>query len=125
MAPRRELLAFGCREDDLAVLRRASGPEGPVVRSVKSTAEFAHDALSRGPLAIILGVGERSLGNLDLISVIRAIRSELPVIVIAEEDSLEVERRVRQESIFYYLVHPVDRAEVGAVLNDLLRRERS
>jgi DNA-binding NtrC family response regulator len=115
------LLAFGCRENDLDVFIRATGPQGPAVRSAKTAAEFAHDAVARGPLAVLLGVGTQSLASLDLISVIHAVRADLPVIVIAEEDSLEVERRARQESIFFYLVHPVEPSEVKALMEDLLR----
>ncbi len=61
------------------------------------------------------------MAHLDVIRTIRAARSDLPIVVIGEDDSLELERRARQEKIFYYLVHPIDRAEVEAVLKDILR----
>jgi DNA-binding NtrC family response regulator len=124
MTTREEVLVFGCRDDDVALLNSAFGSEGPALRIVDNADEFARDAVSRGPLAILLGVGEHSIAHLDLIPLIRAMRSELPVIVIAEEDSLELERRARQKDIFYYLVHPVDRSEARAVLADALRYSR-
>jgi DNA-binding NtrC family response regulator len=121
MATRDELLVFGCREDDFAVLAEALGPRGPALRSATSAAEFAQHAVSRRPLALILGVGIRSMAHLDVIPVIRTVRRSLPVIVIAEEDSLELERSAREKSIFYFLVHPIERSEVKAVLKDVLR----
>lgn len=121
MAPRPELLVFGCREDDLAVLRKAAGPRGAVLLHVESSAELAQHAIERRPVAVFVGVATRTVGHLDLIPVIRAVRGDLPVIVIAEEDSLELERSARQKPIFYYLVHPLDRPEVEAVLQDVLR----
>jgi hypothetical protein len=46
------------------------------------------------------------------------------VLVVADEDSLELERCVRQQGIFYYFVHPLQSPEVEAVLKNLLRRAR-
>jgi DNA-binding NtrC family response regulator len=85
MATRDEVLVFGCREDDLAVLAEAFGRKGPVLRAVTSATEFAQHAVSHRRLAIVLGVGIRSVSHLDLIPLIRAVRSSLPVIVIAEK----------------------------------------
>jgi DNA-binding NtrC family response regulator len=121
MATREEVLVFGCREDDLAVLEEASGHKGPVLKTATSAAEFARHAVSRRRLAIVLGVGLDSVSHLDLIPLIRAVRGSLPVIVIADEDSLELERSAREKNIFYYLVHPIGKSEVEAVLKDVLR----
>jgi DNA-binding NtrC family response regulator len=121
MSPRAEMLVFGCREDDLAVLRSASGATGPVPLTVESPAELARRVIERRPVAVVLGVATPTLAHLDLIPVIRAARGDLPVIIIGEEDSLELERSARQRSIFYYLVHPIERAEVEAVLKNVLR----
>jgi DNA-binding NtrC family response regulator len=121
MAGRSEVLVFGCRDDDFDVLDSAVGPSGPKLRTAKSPTAFARDAVSRRPLAIVLGVSMQSIARLDVITVIREVRSEVPVIVIADEDSLDLERSARQRSIFYYLVHPIERSEVAAVLRDVTR----
>lgn len=121
MTARPEVLAFGCREDDLAVLRQASPAGGPVLRVVDTAVDVARQTLARRPAAVFIGVGKPSLTNLDVISVIRVVRSDLPIIVIAEEDSLELERHVRRKNLFYYLVHPIVPAEVAAVLEAVLR----
>lgn len=116
-----EVIVFGCREDDLAVLRGTCSPDGPVVRTVESAAELARSAIAGHPVAVILGVARRTLGDLEVIPLIRTVRSGLPVIVVGEEDSLDLERRARQKNIFYYLVHPIEASEAQAVLADVLR----
>jgi DNA-binding NtrC family response regulator len=121
MTARQEMLAFGCRADDLALLTETVDPMEPVLRVTDDPGEFARRAVSDRPLAVVLGVGHGTLAHLDMIPVIRAVRRELPVILIAEDASLELERRARQHKIFYYLVHPFERTEVEAVLKDLLR----
>jgi DNA-binding response OmpR family regulator len=122
METRDEVLVFGCRDNDLAVLAEAFGRTGPVLRAVTTAAEFAQHAVSRRRLAVVLGVGLSRVAHLDLIPVIRAVRSSLPVIVVADEDSLELERSAREKNIFYYLVHPIEKSEVEAVLKDVVRR---
>jgi DNA-binding NtrC family response regulator len=124
MAARPELLIFDCRKEDLEVLQSASGPQGPLLRVVSDAAECARDAITRDPAALVIGVGMGTLSRLDVLSVIRAVRKELPVIVVGEEDSLDLERSARQKDIFYYLVHPVDRSEAAAILQDVMRLTR-
>lgn len=122
MTSHAEVLVFCCHEDDIEALRRASGTQGPALCVVDTPVAVTHHVVAgRRPLAVFLGVGQKTLEHLDVIPVIQAARPDLPVIVIAEEDSLELERKARQKSIFYYLVHPVDPPEIEAVLKDVLR----
>ena len=121
MTARPELLAFGCREDDIAMLSEACDRIEPDLRVMTDARELARQAVTHRPLAIVLGFGQASVSHLGIISVIHAVRSQLPVIVIAENASLRLERIARQEKVFYYLVHPIERSEVEVVLQDLLR----
>jgi len=122
MSSRAEVVVFNCREDDVAAVRQASAPSGPLVHAVDSAVAVAHHVVARPPAAVFIGIGRRSVKNLEVIPVIHSAREDLPVIVIADEDSLDLERAARSRSIFYYLVHPVSPVEVSAVLKDVLRR---
>ncbi len=125
MGSRPEVLVSCCHEEDVTVLRSASGPGGPVFRTVESAVKAAHQAVAHRPMAVVLGVDTGSSASLDVIPVIHAVHGDLPVIVVASEDSLELERSARQKGVFYYLVHPIDRSEVKAVLENVARRSGS
>lgn len=122
MPSRAEVVVFNCREDDVAAVMSASASSGAIVNAVDSAVAVAHNVVARRPAAVFIGIGRRRSENLEVIPVIHTAREGLPVIVIADEDSLDLERRARSRSIFYYLVHPVNPAEVAAVLKDVLRR---
>jgi DNA-binding NtrC family response regulator len=115
------VFAFGCLADDITLLSDAFDRIEPDLRVLSDVRELARRALSHRPLGIVLGFGKASLSHLDVIPVIHAVRADLPVIVIAENGSLELERAARQERVFYYLVHPIESPELDVVLQDLLR----
>lgn len=121
----REVLALGCHADDLVLMTEAFGRSELTLQVIDDPGEFARRAVSQRPLAIVLGVGSGTITLLEMISVIRAVRNDLPVLVIAEDGSLELERSARQKEIFYYLVHPVEGSELEAVLQDLLRYSKN
>jgi DNA-binding NtrC family response regulator len=120
-----EVVLFNCRPDDVAVVEEASAAGGPQPRVVDSAVEVAHRAVACRAVAVFIGIGRRSLKNLDVIPLIHTAHEGLPVIVIADEDSLDLERRARSRSIFYYFVRPLNPREVAAVLRNALRRART
>jgi DNA-binding NtrC family response regulator len=124
MSSRPEVIVFDCRDDDVATLRQASTSSGPLLHAVDSAVAVAHHVVAHRTAAVFIGVGRRSLKNLEIIPVIHAACEGLPVIVIADEDSLDLERRARSRSLFYYFVRPINPREVAAVLKDVLRHER-
>jgi len=119
-----EVLAFGCRDDDVRMLDEAFSRVEPNLRVMTDARELVRQAVTHRVMAVVLGFGEASLSDLNMIPVIHAVRDKLPVIVIAENGSLKLERSARKEKIFYYLVHPVEASEVDEVLQDLLRYPR-
>jgi DNA-binding NtrC family response regulator len=121
MSQRPEVLALGCRDDDISMLSRAFDGIEPDLRVVREPRDLAREVATRRILAIVLGFGKSSKDHLDLIPVIHAIRHELPVVVIADDATLELESAARRERIFYYLVHPIEASETEVVLEDLLR----
>ena len=122
MASCPEVLVYCCHEDDIAVLRQAAEAIRTALCIVDSAVEVAHQTVARRPVAVFIGAGEGSRANLDVVPMIRAVMCDLPVVVIAEDDSLELERNARQKGIFYYIVRPIERAEAKALLTDVLRR---
>ena len=101
MSCRAEVLLFDCHQDDVAVVRQASASGGPVVRVAANAVEVAHHAVLRRPAAVFIGIGKRSLRNLDVIPMIRAAHEGLPVIVIVSTGTpaTSVARRLTYASI--------------------------
>ena len=121
MSPRPEVLALGCRDPDISMLRRAFDPIEPDLRVMNEPRDLAQEVATHRVVAIVLGFGGSSRDRLDLIPVVHAIRNDLPVVVIADDASLGLESAARREKIFYYLVHPTEASEIEVVLQDLLR----
>lgn len=90
-----------------------------------SLTELLRETVSRTPAAIVLGVQPGAFDELEAISVLHAMRARVPIIVVAREDSLELERKAREENIFYYLVEPIQTEELDAVIEDMLRYGKS
>ncbi len=88
---------------------------------IDSQVELVHQVVSRVPDAVVVGVGPGSEKECDVIGMIHAVKVDLPVIVIASADSIELERRARQAGIFYYVVEPPQEEELEAVIDDVLR----
>ncbi len=77
-----------------------------------------------GDLALcIIGVGGQREEDLGYLPCLNQVDPWLPVIVVNDRDSLETQRRVRSHRVFFYLVEPLERDEVRAVI-DAAARER-
>lgn len=72
--------------------------------------------------ALILGIEAHGMKCYELLPLIREIDDQLPVIVTSSDDSLEVAARVREQGVFYYVLKPVDIAEIKMVLRNALQR---
>ena len=71
----------------------------------------------------VIGVTRQSEEDLGFLPCLNQVDPLLPVIVVNDRDSLDTQRRVRSHRVFYYLVEPLDRDEVRAVI-DAAARER-
>ncbi len=109
-------------------------PPGPDLASAIDTLGFQVEWTDSGAGAIceaaagdlalcVLGVGRQSVDDLDYLPCLNQVDPLLPVIVVNDRDSLQTQRKVRIHRVFYYLVEPLDRDEVMAVI-DAAARER-
>lgn len=62
---------------------------------------------------------------IESIPVFNNLLPHLPIIIVAESDSLETERLARRGRVFYYLLKPVDLRELTAVLRDASEKARA
>jgi DNA-binding NtrC family response regulator len=80
-------------------------------------------------LAIIINTGkEHTAGEIstkELVHIIKMLDPDLPIIVAAEKESLEVEKEIRLAGIFYYMVKPFNQDEILSILHELLTKSKS
>ncbi len=115
------ILVFGCDDAATDVMTSCLAARGVDLVAADSQADLVRRVAAHPPLAVVVGVDTSSVGELEVIEMLHAISRVLPVVVIASEDSIEIERRARQAGIFYYVVEPLQREEIEAVMDDLLR----
>ena len=125
MGSRGELVVYGLSQSDVAIFTAAGEAGGLEVLVMSGPSEMKQKVRAPHPIAAVLGIGGRGGVDSGAISFVHSVRRELPVIVVSDEDSLELERSAREAGIFYYFVSPLDPDEVKAVVKDVLRQRRS
>ncbi|RMF88629.1 MAG: response regulator [Nitrospinota bacterium] len=115
------LVCTGDQEEPSALLSLLSA-ERHTVEEVHSATEAIQRLLAKTFQAAIFSIPFRGIDALETLALIRQIAPSLPIIVLAEKDSLEIQRKVRQEKIFYYLIKPIDREELHDVLQAAIER---
>ena len=88
------------------------------------------EALSGALGACIIVVSRNGDREVDYIPCLNRVDPKLPIIVISEHDSVELQRRIRRHRVYYYLLMPINREEIRAVLRSAApltprRRKRS
>ena len=79
------------------------------------------EALSGALGACIIFVSRTADREVDYIPCLNRVDPKLPIIVISEHDSVELQRKVRRHRVFYYRLLPLDREEIRAVLRSAVR----
>ena len=79
------------------------------------------EALTGTLAACIIFVGRNAEREVDYIPCLNRVDPKLPIVVISEHDSVELQRRIRRHRVYYYLLLPVDRDELRAVLRSAIR----
>lgn len=113
----------------------ASGVEENLsgIASWLSRAGFRVQAVRKGGEALLAILEERiriaiidlelqDLPGLDVVTILRKFRPALPIIVLSADESLEMGRRIFAQGIYYYLLKPIDLAELEAVVRSAMER---
>jgi DNA-binding NtrC family response regulator len=75
------------------------------------------EALSGSLGACVIMVSRNADREVDYIPCLNRVDPKLPIIVISEHDSVELQRRIRRHRVYYYLILPINRDEIRAVLH--------
>jgi DNA-binding NtrC family response regulator len=71
---------------------------------------------------LVLGVYIDDAESLEMIALAHQIDAQLPIVTIGDRESLQMERKVRLEKVFYYMVQPIDRHEVETAVHQALEK---
>ena len=110
----REILVAG-REDLREKLDACLGNQYQVV-SVGDAQGLMHVLEHERVDLVILGLCVGEMGAWESIPMISHIRPGMRIVAVAQENTLEKERAVREQGVFYYLVEPFDTEEIAWVV---------
>jgi len=79
------------------------------------------EAVSGDLAACFIGVGRHGEWEVDFLPCLNRVDPGLPLIVISDRDSIELQRRLRRHRVFYYLLEPLDAEELRAVIDAAVR----
>lgn len=94
--------------------------EGYQVEVVKEPDKAVKKILGEEYKTFILSLPMKEGMGLKAIPIINKSDPTLPIIAITEDDSLEFQRRVRKEKIFYYFVKSFDPEEMKSVVKNAI-----
>jgi DNA-binding NtrC family response regulator len=111
-----KVLVFSRKPPEEGGITTILSDEGFQVEWTDSGPAAICEALSGTLAACIIFVSRNAEREVDYIPCLNRVDPKLPIIVISEHDSVELQRKVRRHRVFYYLLLPLNREEVRAVL---------
>jgi DNA-binding NtrC family response regulator len=125
-----KVLVFSRRPPEQGGLSSMLADEGYQVEWTDSGPTAICEALSGGLAACVIAVGRHAEREIDYLPCLNRVDPKLPIVVVSDHDTIELQRKVRRHRVFYYLLEPLDRAEFHSVLRSAIgprgrKRKRS
>lgn len=123
MSERSVLIANGdqaTRESLSRILIR----EGYKVETASLASEVIQKIQNANIGVLVIDVDLSGMESHGIIPIIKKIDPAIPIVVMSNNSSLELARRVRKEGIFYYALKPLDQEEIKLAVRDAFRMRR-
>ncbi len=104
---------------EIAELLTGEGYE--VVRAGKGSGAILA-ALGQEIDVALIGLNLTDPDGFETVEILRKIRPRLPLVALSPDPSLEIGRRIWQQGIYYYLLEPLNAAELKDVVESALRK---
>lgn len=117
-----KVLVFSRKPPEEGGVSAILAEEGYQVEWTDSGPSAICEALTGALAACIIFVGRNAEREVDYIPCLNRVDPKLPIIVVSEHDSVELQRKVRRHRVFYYLLLPLNREELSAVLRSAVRK---
>lgn len=119
--PLPKVLVFSRRPPTEGGISRLLADDGYQVMWTDNGPEAICEALSGNLAACVIIVGRSAEREVDYLPCLNRVDPRLPVIVVSDHDTIELQRKVRRHRVFYYLLEPLDPAEFRAVIRSAVR----
>ncbi len=124
-AKRMRVLLVGSKEHDSEWTEHIRTLEGfgidlDLIQGRDSPEELAARAL-HGNTVVIVDISEDPAWGMQTVSTCRRIAEQVPVVVVTDDSSIELSRRIRRSGVFYLAVPPVTPEEMLHILQDAFR----
>ncbi len=96
-------------------MRTLFAEEGYQIKLASSVVEILRDALKNKVQVLLLGMEFENMLAVELIPLLKKCSKDLMIILVSDEESLPLLRKVRGEGIFYHALRPItaeDREEL-------------
>jgi len=103
----RQLLIADKESESREQIRQLFAEEGYQVKLAQSVVEVLRDALKSRVQVLLLGMEFDNMLAVELIPLLKKCNKDLMIILVSDEDSLPLLRKVRGEGIFYHALRPV------------------
>jgi len=110
-------------DNDIEMRKRLSTEltkEGYNVATAQQLSEVLEKALISRTSLIVVNLQTVNIPGCETISMIKKFTNSIPIITITDDDSIETERKVRQEGVFFYFVKPFKIKDIKAVINSAI-----
>lgn len=119
------ILCVSERPEDVRALEISLREEGHEVVVASDRFQAVETLLGREFGAAILFLGASSRAIWELVPLMSRLNRKLPVLTVAQEDSVETQREIRRSRVFYHLTQPVDTGELKEALREALTRRQA
>ena len=108
-----------CLDPSDPALARLTGDGFEVVHS-QTCEELIAQAIERRPAAVICQVDSPTSHDIGMLTLLRRVHPDMPLILLSTEGSLEIQRTVLSLRPIYFAVMPVDEYELSEALRGTL-----
>jgi DNA-binding NtrC family response regulator len=123
-----------CKKQNLTILYSKKGStssltaelseEGYNVETIHGLNELLEKTVTSQISLIIVNIEAIGIPGWDIISMIKKFNNSIPTIIVTEDDSIETERKIRQEGVFFYFVKPFLIEDMKAVIKSAIGTEK-
>lgn len=104
MVQEKVILVVDSDADSNGLLAAKLDKDGYQVETVQRVGDILEKVLTSQVSLIVMNL--QVIPDCEVIPMIRKINKNIPIITVTDDDSIEMEKRVRQEGVFFYFVKP-------------------